>query len=793
MTQEIIWEKLSRYAFLFLIFIFPLWILPYTIFPLEFNKAFLFYAVTIFACVFWFISILQKGAFRIPKSIALLALTGIVIVWFVSSLFASPNLSLSLIGSGHELSTFLSLTFLAIGLFLISVNFQSAKAALFYYLLLFASSLIVFIFQFFHSGFGINLFPWNIFQNNFSNTIGSWNEVGIFSGFIGILAAVLLEFLPLSKRLKIFLLLTLIVSLAGLFFVNFTTAWIVFGSFLVIFSVYLLSVFPRTNYAVSEIMETTEIRRPRRLIRFVIPVILIAIFCIFARILIGDFISSLGINFVEIRPAWNSTWQVIKSVLKENVLLGSGPNTFWYDWSRFKPADLNLTLFWEFPFRSGIGLLPSMVAETGILGVAAWFAFLVFVLFYGLKAVAYSEDKMTRALLFASFFGSLYLWTFVVIYTPGFLLLALAFLTTGILIALLCQSGRIKVIEASFLNNAKLSFISSLIVVFLLITSVATFYLLSQKYWAAYSFGKGMLVFNTTGNIDEAEVLINRASRFDAQDRYFRVLSEIGLLRIQQLLAAPNIPADDFQVQLQNLIAYSINSGQSATRANPLDFSNWMSLGLVYESLLPLQIAGSGEAAINAYKEAAKHAPFDPRPLFTAGRVAIQVNDFNSAKSYFGSAVNLKGDYAPALFLLSQVEVQEGNLKGAITRTEQVFLLAPNDIGVLFQLGLLYYQDKNFVNSRLALERVVALDSNYSNARYFLGLIYDNEGRVQDAMMQFERIEQLNPDNQEVKQILTNLREGRKALETISPPQPSPEKRKEAPVDESEVEKELKR
>jgi tetratricopeptide (TPR) repeat protein len=82
------------------------------------------------------------------------------------------------------------------------------------------------------------------------------------------------------------------------------------------------------------------------------------------------------------------------------------------------------------------------------------------------------------------------------------------------------------------------------------------------------------------------------------------------------------------------------------------------------------------------------------------------------------------------------------------------------------------------------LERAVSLNTNYSNARYFLGLIYDRQGDKERALKEFAQIEILNPDNQEGKVILQNLREGRGALESIVPPAEPPEKRKEAPVKE---------
>ncbi len=769
---------ISRYAFLFLIFLLPLWVLPYTVFPLEINKAFLFYGVTILAALTWFISILQKASFRIPKSAALLALAGIVVVWLASSLF-SANTALSFVGLGQETNTVFAMILFSVALFLVASIFQSEAKAMFFYLTLFGSAFLVFIFQFFRVVFDVTLYPWSIFTSKIANTVGSWNEIGIFFGFIGLLSVVFLELSNFGKRLKAFMLVMLFASLIGVAFVNFTTVWVVMGIFLVVFMVYLFS---------TRLASVTEGEsQQRKFVRFTVIVLLVVLFFIMAKTLVGDFVSSAGATSVEVRPAWSATWQVVKSALKDNFLVGSGPNTFLYDWLKFKPADINSTIFWSYPFQAGIGLLPSWLASVGLLGGLAWLVFLVFLFLYGLKVIAYSENEVMRALLIASFLGSLYLWVFTIIYTPGFVLFTLAFLTTGIFIALLCKSGRMKVIEVSFFNKPKLGFIVSLVVVLLMISSVASFYLLFQKYWAAYSYGRGLAIFNTAGgNIDEVDSLISRAAKFDPQDRYFRALSEVGLVKIQQLMNQTGIPIEDAQAQFQNLLAYSIGNAQSAVQVNSLDYNNWMSLGQVYEAIIPLKITGSREAALSAYKEAAMRAPFDPTPLYTSARVEIQANDLKSAKNFLVSSINVKSDFTSSVFLLSQIEAQLGNLKEAITRTEQARYLAPNDVGVLFQLGLLYYQDKNFESGRLALERAVSLNPNYSNARYFLGLIYDKQAKTAEAIDQFTQIQTLNPDNTEVAKIIENLKAGKPALQNISPPQPTPEKRTEAPLKETQ-------
>ena len=52
------------------------------------------------------------------------------------------------------------------------------------------------------------------------------------------------------------------------------------------------------------------------------------------------------------------------------------------------------------------------------------------------------------------------------------------------------------------------------------------------------------------------------------------------------------------------------------------------------------------------------------------------------------------------------------------------------------------------------------------------------------AIEEFRKIAELNPDNNEVKQILANLKAGKAALLGIAPPAPAPQNRAEAPIQE---------
>ena len=50
---------------------------------------------------------------------------------------------------------------------------------------------------------------------------------------------------------------------------------------------------------------------------------------------------------------------------------------------------------------------------------------------------------------------------------------------------------------------------------------------------------------------------------------------------------------------------------------------------------------------------------------------------------------------------------------------------------------------------------------DYANAKYYLGLALAQLGRLDEAQKQFEDLSITNPDSEEVRSILKDLREGK--------------------------------
>ncbi|MBI2628384.1 MAG: tetratricopeptide repeat protein [Candidatus Niyogibacteria bacterium] len=760
---ENIFDKTARTIFYVLGFLLPLWILPITASPLELNKAYLTYFLVIFALFFWLAGRIKTSSIDLPKSFFFFSLVLLALVWGLAVIFSqSPHFSFG--GTGSEAGTFVSVLTGVIAAFLAMTLFQNAAHVFKWFLILFVSAGLVFIAKFFQMFFNFPFWK-EIFNVSTFNLIGNWNNFGIFSGLIVFLSLAFLEIIK-SKSIKLFPIIMLVLSFLALALVNFIALWWVLSVFLIIFLSYLFVL----KKSVWIFFSWTSI------------VLIIVLFFLLAQPLAVKFISFTGvnINFLEVRPSWSATWTVVKSVLSEHFLVGSGPNTFLYDWLAFKPASLNDTLFWDARFSEGAGLLFSFLAEAGILG------FLVFLLLFGsllrrgFQIISRPDSSVAYHLLIASFFSAAYLWIMNIFYTPGFLIFIFSFIFSGLFIGLAIEQGFVKKYHFPLFKNNASGFISVILMISFLLFGLAGVFYFSQKYFAAYSFRQGLAVFNASGDLAKAEAMILRATKFDGRDYYWRSLVEINLEKLQRLLSRQDITGDEMMAQFQNILSDAIKYGQEAARINPADPLNWVTLAKVYEAVTPLGISGAAEAANNFYEEAKKRDPQSPAHFLAQARLAVQSANLEKARDLLNKAIVFKSDYTPARFLLAQIAVQEGKTNEAILRLEEARFLAPNDLGVLFQLGLLYYQKGDFERAKAVLERAVGINSDYSNARYFLGLAYDRLNKKTEALAQFERVLKLNPGHSEVMRILENIKKGKSALSGISS---VPEERKEPPVD----------
>lgn len=775
---ESLLDRIAQYAIIAIIFLLPFFVIPSAVVPFQFTKTALVIAAVSVAAVLFAIARFRSGEIILPSHPAALAVLLVPGAYLVSALF-SDTFAVSFFGQRLEVDTFGFMFAGAVLLYITTTLFRRTVDIIRAELALLAGGAILALFQLIRLVAGPDAIAFNVFNSATANLLGKWNDVGIFFALTGVLSLAALA--TLRRRTPLISAViygTLIISLIFLAVVNFFVAWAVFGFFVFAYFVYALFAASFQRMAVGGAYSAKLL---------MITLVLVAVSGAFIGFdsLGNSVASTFNIAQIEARPSWQSTVTVIQETYATAPIFGSGPNTFTEQWGQFRPRGINESVFWNTDFTSGVGLLPTSFATTGLVGGAAWVIFLALLALAGVRAL----PRLTQAPALAqfatlsTFSAAALLWLMTILYNPNAPMVVLAFVFSGLFLASLRGLGTLPLRQIVFSANPRLGFVSVFGLSLLLIVVVAGVYVTGSRYVAATSHQLAAVAQNT-GDLERAEEHVRRAIRIQPYDVYHRFLTNVALNRIDQLVRTTGEPTEQARTQFQNALSVAVQSGINARDFNPNYYRNWLALARVYRSVVPLQIQGAAENAQQTLAEAKTRSPNHPLIAFEEAQLAFVRNDFESARESIREALQKKNNYTAAVFLLAQIEIQEGNLPAAIETAESATALSPNDPTVFFQLGFLQYANEQFADARDSLQQALIRDQNYANARYFLGLALHQLGDTAAAIEQFERVAQLNPDNAEVQQILTNLRAGREPF-AQSDQQP-PEARLQPPVSEGQ-------
>jgi tetratricopeptide (TPR) repeat protein len=503
---------------------------------------------------------------------------------------------------------------------------------------------------------------------------------------------------------------------------------------------------------------------------------------------------------IEVGLSYRGGWSVVSNALKERPILGSGPETFVFEYAKYKPIGINSTAFWNVRFSNASAQILTLASDLGIFGILAFLAMVIMFIIKTVRVLARNKevDILKKFLGIAIFSGWMALLISWFLYPQNFTLIFLFWLLMGLF---LTENNPEKEYEYNFKNSPKALLITSLAFVVVIILVIGLLYVEGIKFIAEISYRRGINLVQTQEGLEKGMNSLVKSTVINPYaDNTYQMLSQLFLYKINLDAAKQDLSQQDRANLVQLDASNAINAAVRATQLSPQDAYNWLLRGQIYRQLVAI-VGGAGEWAEASYNEAIKLEPSNPFAYLELGRlytnradliveqarkdnaVRKQWDDFmvNALKN-FDKAIELKPNYAPAHFEEAVVFDKQGKLKEAIAKMEINRQLLPNDSGTAFQLGVLYYRAEMYAQAKGEFIRAIVIDDNYSNARYFLGLLYDREGSKEDAIDQFDRILQANPGNEQIEQILANLKAGKPALgsEKLGPPeQPS-----EIPIEE---------
>jgi len=320
-----IFDRLSFFSLFLVVALLPLFCLPFTNIPIETSKGLLLVSGLTLSIIFWAIARFSDGKIIFPKSWLLVSGLAIVLVFFLSSLF-SGNSQVSLFGIMFDIGSFYFILTGFILMLMSSVVFKNPKRAKILLLGAILSSFFVLIFQAFHL-FMPTFLSLGILAGKTENILGSWNALGLFAGFSGLMFLLVIEFFPISKIEKLLLEIFILLSVLLIVAVNFQLVWVLLGVSSLIIFVYKMSIAFQRN----EENEEGREKKSFPIISFV--VVMISLLFFISGPLVGGIISNrLQISNTEVNPSLRATVSITQAVLVKNPLFGIGPNKFGEAW-----------------------------------------------------------------------------------------------------------------------------------------------------------------------------------------------------------------------------------------------------------------------------------------------------------------------------------------------------------------------------------------------------------------------------------------------------------------------------
>jgi tetratricopeptide (TPR) repeat protein len=746
--------------------------IPSTTIPFLYTKIAILAIGGLIAVAFYILARLTRGNIIVPPVPLLGALWIVPLAYALSSLFSGAGFGTSFFGTELEPDTFGFMLLLALLATLTALVFRRTNQ----YRVFFAVSACVL--GFILAAQIVFLILGHIMPNTVgatANLVGSFMDLGMLTGLGVSLALLTQRFLTLTGWKQIALWVGGGVGLVMLALVNAGLVWILVA--LVSLGLFIEAILRRrvsvddsdldgvetlsaehdSHMPASDHSESGSLAAP-------LVVLVIALFFIIGGSTIGSALTTaFGTNVLDVRPSWQSTFNVGSHTYASSPIFGSGPNTFSQQWLKFRDRSLNNTVFWNVNFTSGIGLIPTSFVTEGLLGALAWIGFIGLFLFFGLRALLFRTpvDPFARFVSITSFVGTLYVLGLMIFATPGPVVLVVGFVMAGLFVSSLRYAGMRQEWGIVFAKNPRVGFVIVFGLTLLLLASVVAAYVVVERYLADHAYAQAS-VSASAGNLTAADAAINQAILFAPSDRAYQLAAAIGIAHMNQIASNTKLTPAQAQQQFQAALSGSVQAAQAATKLGTNNYQNWVVLGTVYQTVVPLNIDGAYQNAKAAYQHAILLNPTDPTLPYTMAQLDIAHKDGPAAEADLIQAISLKSDYTQAIFLFSQLEAQQGKAKEALQAAEAAAYFAPNDPTVLFQVGILRSANGDTNGAVVALSQAVQLNPQYANAHFFLAVMYATLNQYPQAIAQLQAVAGLSPANaQAVAADISQLQTGK--------------------------------
>lgn len=746
----------TRLSLIGAISLLPIFFLPFQNIPLLDGKVYVVAVLLSIALIVSALLVLRVGTLDVPAS-ASIAAAWLVLVAAAVSAGLSGDISDSLTSI---FSVGYTVSILGIGFLLLTVVAVVARhyvTALWVGRLLYMVSGVLLWWHVVRLLSGWDL-SFGLFPTQTSSPFGNWADVALIAAGFVLVSLLVVGQTALALWQRALIVLTVMAATFILLVINSTWLWVVLG--VVSLTVVVMAITRRQNEPTQSMLPDTANNAAWLLATAGVVFVGSLLVLLGGSNLQGKLSTWTDSTYVEVRPSMTASLDIVRNVWSSELLTGVGPNRYADAWRVHKSEAINQTIFWNSNFNTGHSFMMTQAVENGLLGVIAWLAFFALLIVSGVRTfllttVPYKDTAYTLALV--SFIVGLFVWVstfFVNIGVPVFLL---GLACTGLYIGLSFAIRPRQLFSLSLVNNQKLSFV---VVATLVLTIIVVVWFLQQMTeQLSASTAQNRILSQSDVTVEEISQALSEVFTTYQNDTTARADALLHIARMQQLISVENPTAEQQQAFQQSSVA-AINSSNVAARIDPTNPDNWYTQARAYILLARAEVEGASERAQAAIDQLKQLDPKSPQPDYLAAELAVIASDAQAARAAATAAIQKKRDYTPALTLLAQIEIGEGNVGDAIAVTESVLSFEPQNPARWYQLAVLYQANQQTAETLAALDRAIALDADYANALYVRSIVRYNNGDADGAEADMQRVLELNPDNASVQQQLEVLRSG---------------------------------
>ncbi len=494
------------------------------------------------------------------------------------------------------------------------------------------------------------------------------------------------------------------------------------------------------------------------------------------------FISKKTTILPEVALDQSSSWMIAKDALKERLIVGSGPATYGYDFSLYKPDSLNKGLQSSFRFYQSGNLFLEMLTTVGVVG--GFFFLIFFLVFLGVGFVGLSREKERNKIFSLGIWASALVFVVAIFRMPiegpifiyGMLLLFLA------IPVLLEESGQGEdAIRLSLKASPK--FALALAFIFMVVSAGVAFLFafVGKAFLADVRAGQASRLASVEVNSDALASMARSLSLMPYEGRYYAALGQMYMSLVNTEAAKPEEERnlDMIKSTVERSVIPLVDE---ATKRMPNDVLVYEVSGQVYENVSLL--AGSDPDVLartsEVYHRALDLEPKNPNFYVKLGlidRVLANRDDkksartdlLNEAKSYFDTALEKKPDFTAGYLNRGLTEEALGDIDGAVKDLETALSIGPNS-DVSFHLARIL-QGRGTEKDLDRAERVsldaLKRDENNVNILLNLGFVYEREKKTDKALDTYGKLIDIFKDDQyaetrkQINTLIDNVKSGK--------------------------------